>query len=169
MSNQVFQFLSGMKGFTNAHRKSIKAFSRRVRERRFVSNVIPAYWGPTPATESSIIIAFSVPLEKLSTWHVLLWRPHPSSQPWVDWGNLLPCFSFPSISNREAHKSRDQLSVSLVLVFNSKSHSFFSTLPVTTVLWWQKLEEGSQWVEEKHGCVLETLQSVLWEGSKAAS
>lgn len=43
MSNQVFQFLSGMKGFTNTHRKSIKAFSRRVREGRFVSNLIPAY------------------------------------------------------------------------------------------------------------------------------
>jgi len=168
MSNQVFQFLSGMKGFTNTHRKSIKAFSRRVREGRFVSNLIPAYWGPTPATESSSIVTFSVPLEKLSTWHVLLWRPLPSPQPWVDWGSLLPCFSFPSISSREALKGTCSLS-NLLLPSQQIPFVLFHTACNYSMVVTEPGRRQPQRVEEKHGCVLETLQSVLWEGSKAAA
>lgn len=83
-----------------------KPFSRRVREGRFVYNLIPAYWEPLRAA----VPPPSMFLWKiLRAWDVLAWRPPPSPLPRVEQGGVLPRLSFPSLSSSETFKGRDLL------------------------------------------------------------
>lgn len=147
--------------------KSIKAFSRRVREGRFVCNFIPAYWEPTPAIERVSTSTFSVSLENLKClgcvsmtcatlapavggkrWPlVLLVLPECHQQ----WGTsrkghalCLPCSCLPS-----------------------RSCSLFHMPPLSIAQRWQLPGEGSpSWVEVMHWGVSKTCQPVLLEGSQ---